>query len=58
MLAVISDISRRFVQNCRAERSYRQLGVMDRRLLRDVGLDGPQARLMTGFAGAERSFRD
>lgn len=58
MLAVISYVSRRFVQNCRAERAYRQLGVMDPRMLRDVGLDGPRVRLMTGLAGVGRSFRD
>jgi hypothetical protein len=58
MIAVISDVSRRFVQNCRAERVYRQLGAMDRRMLRDVGLDDLQARMMSGLADSERSFRD
>jgi hypothetical protein len=31
---------------------------MDRRMLRDVGLDDLQARMMSGLADSERSFRD
>ena len=46
MLAMISDVRRRFVQNLRAERAYDQLGAMDRRMLRDIGLDNPQFRLI------------
>lgn len=57
MLAKISEMRRRFVQNCQAERTYRQLGAMDRRMLRDVGLDAPQLRLAVELGGDARPFR-
>jgi Domain of unknown function (DUF1127) len=57
MLAMISDVRRRFVQNCRAERAYHQLGAMDRRMLRDVGLDASQLRLAVDLGGDARPLR-
>ncbi len=57
MLAMISDVRRRFVQNCRAERAYHQLGAMDRRMLRDVGLDASQLRLAVDFGGDARPLK-
>jgi uncharacterized protein YjiS (DUF1127 family) len=46
MMAMISDLGRRFVQRCRSERAYRQLHAMDTRMLRDLGLDRPRIALM------------
>ena len=46
MMAMISDLGRRFVQRCQSERAYRQLHAMDARLLRDLGLDRPRIALM------------
>ena len=57
MLAMISEVRRRFVRTCQAERAYHQLGAMDRRMLRDVGLDCPQLRLAVELDGDVRSIR-
>lgn len=57
MLAMISDVGRRFVQNCRAERAYHQLGKMDWRMRRDIGLDCPHHRLAFDFGSDERMNR-
>jgi hypothetical protein len=54
---MISDVGRRFVQNCRAERAYHQLGTMDLRMRRDVGLDCPHHRLAFDFGSDERTNR-
>mgnify|MGYP001164769956 FL=1 len=51
MLAMISDVGRRFVTRCRTERAYHQLNAMDTRMLRDVGLDRTQIAIMSGGAG-------
>lgn len=57
MFAMISEVRRRFVRTCEAERAYHQLGVMDRRMLRDVGLDRPQLRLAVELGDDARAFR-
>jgi len=57
MLAMISDVRRRFVQNYRAQRAYHQLGAMDRRMLRDVGIDASQLRLAVDLGGDARPLR-
>jgi len=54
---MISEVRRRFVRTCQAERAYHQLGAMDRRMLRDVGLDCPQLRLAVELDGDARPFR-
>lgn len=54
MIAMVSGFGRRIAQMYRMERAYRQFEEMDRRLLRDIGLDRPQMAMMRGAGGKGR----
>jgi uncharacterized protein YjiS (DUF1127 family) len=54
MLAMLSDVGRRFVHRSRAERAYHHLNAMDPRMLRDLGLDRPQIAVMADATCRQR----
>jgi len=53
MIAMLSDVGRRFVHRYRTERAYDQLNAMDVRMLRDLGLDRPQIAVMADATGRQ-----
>lgn len=58
MFASLSGLGRRFAHSPRETPNYRRAGAMNCHLLKDIGVDCPQARWTTGYDRTGRPDRE